>query len=98
MHISHMRVILNSLLIGLICISTFGVSAQDDKVWPSAEYMPTLPGCENKKDRNERRACTNEKIAQHTMAYLKYPPEAKKAGEILKSLIFASSPPHANEK
>jgi TonB family protein len=80
-HIEDMRLILNSLLIGLICLSTVGVSAQEDKVWPMVEYMPTLPGCENKKDRNERRNCTREKIAQHLVTYLKYPPEAKKAGE-----------------
>jgi TonB family protein len=43
--------------------------------------MPALPGCEHKKDRNERRNCTKEKIAAHLETYLKYPAEAKKAGE-----------------
>ena len=46
-----------------------------------AEYMPSLPGCENKKDRNERRDCTKDKISEHLVTYLKYPAEAKKAGE-----------------
>ena len=76
-----MRVILNSLMIGLMCISAIGVSAQEDKVWPMAEYMPSLPGCENKKDRNERRDCTKDKISEHLVTDLKYPAEAKKAGE-----------------
>ena len=76
-----MRNTLNSLLICLMCISTMGVSAQEDKVWPMVEYMPSLSGCENKKDRNERRDCTKEKVSEHLVTNLKYPAEAKKEGE-----------------
>ncbi len=76
-----MRIILKSLLIGLMCAIAYNGSAQEDKVWPMAEFMPSLPGCENKKDRNERRECTKAKIAEHLELFLKYPSSAKKAGE-----------------
>ncbi len=62
-------------------MSTVGISAQEEKVWAMAEYMPCLSGCEYKKDRNERRDCTKEKVIEHLVINLKYPSEAKKAGE-----------------
>jgi len=68
-------------MFGLILLISAGVSAQEDKVWPMAEYMPCMPGCESRKDRNERRDCTKEKVSEHLIASLKYPAEAKKAGE-----------------
>ena len=76
-----MRVFLKSFPIVLMCLTTIVTSAQEDKVWPMAEYMPSLQGCENKKDRNERRTCSNDKVTEHLVTYLKYPAEAKKAGE-----------------
>lgn len=55
--------------------------AQEGKIMKMAEYMPSLEGCQTKKDRNDRRNCTMDKIDQAMSANLKLPAEAKKAGE-----------------
>jgi len=50
------------------------------EVMAIAEYMPSLEGCQNIKDRSQRGACTRDKINAHLNEYLKLPKEMLKAG------------------
>ena len=75
----NMRTIAIALITGVLCFGNASLNAQEDRVFPTAEYLPSLPGCETKKDRDERRNCTKEKIANYLVEYVKYPSEAKKA-------------------
>ena len=54
---------------------------QEGEVMRMAEYMPSLEGCQTKKEIMARRNCTKEKITETLAASLKYPSEAAKAGE-----------------
>ena len=56
-------------------------SAQGAKVMKVAEYMPSLEGCQTKKDSKDRRRCTMEKIDEAMATSLKLTSEAKKSGE-----------------
>ena len=63
-----------------VLFSTALLTAQEDNVMVMAEYMPSLTGCETKKDRNDRRSCTKEKIAAHIAETTRIPKEAVEAG------------------
>jgi len=58
------------------------LQAQDDRVYPVTEEMPSMPGCENAGTPTslERRKCTRDKLDVFIAENLKYPSEAIDAG------------------
>lgn len=61
-----------------ICMSS--VQAQDEKILPVAQEMPTLPECAQITDYGARRKCADEKITRIIADHLEYPEAAKTAG------------------
>ncbi|MDX1477468.1 MAG: energy transducer TonB [Saprospiraceae bacterium] len=66
------------LLITFLCCGS--VMAQD-KIYPVAQEMPTLKGCEDIADLQERHNCTQQKLKSLLADNLRYPEEAKTAGK-----------------
>ena len=73
----------NRILYLIIGLCTFGMSTASSQgdVMVMAELMPCISGCESKKDRDERRVCTYDKIDAFLDENLKIPKEALNAGQ-----------------
>ena len=67
------------LTCGLLLMA--GVTNAQDKIFPVAQQMPAVKGCEEMGDMQERHSCTQDKIKAFVTENLKYPDAAAKAGK-----------------
>lgn len=65
----------------LLCtVLSLSVNAQDEKILPVAQEMPTLPECGQVSGHIERRKCLDDRIATFLAQNLQYPEAAHTAG------------------
>ena len=52
----------------------------EEQIFKVVEEMPRFPGCEEMTNRNERKACSQEKMLKFLYSDMKYPEKARKEG------------------
>ena len=51
---------------------------QDEMIFQTVDEMPRFPGCEEGQTKEEKIACSNQKLMEYLFANLRYPEEARK--------------------
>jgi TonB family protein len=66
----------------VFCFAIQLISAQnEDRIYPVAEWMPSLPGCEKLETAKDQIQCTKDKVNQFLEENLEYPGSAKREGK-----------------